>query len=109
MCVQRLQHSADLEIHAIHHLLVGALGAAIKVADRRIAQPLRFSLIVLPFPRPMRRIEVHVQKERPSRLGVSLDSGDGPVADEVGHVAALLHRDVAVPKVGFVADACVVK
>jgi hypothetical protein len=45
-CVERLQHSTDIDVQALHHGGVGLLRAAVPVKE--VPDPLRLSLVIRP-------------------------------------------------------------
>ena len=69
---ERLDHAADLHVHCLDHPLIGLLRPAVIVPQVRRSEPRRLGLISGRFPRPVRRVEMQAQQERPGRFGVAV-------------------------------------
>ena len=104
--LQRAEHAPDLLIHPLDHRGIGRLGTAVEILHlldgRGAFEALRFRRVGGALPRPMRRAEVEAEQERPVEAGESLERADRMVAQQVGQIARLMQRRVAIPQVGMI-------
>src|ERR1700738_5232962 len=94
--VERLEHSADIHVEALHHGAVGLLGTAVTV--KYVLDTLGLGFVVWPLPRPMRRGKMQAHQEGLLRLRVAFHGLHCPIAEQVRHVSVSLDRHLLLMK-----------
>src|SRR5581483_7000707 len=99
--VQGFDNSADLNVQILNHPLISFLRAAVEIGEWTATRPqsLRFCLVTRRFPRPVRRVEMQTEQERPPGLRAPIDYVDGPAAEQVRQVARLMEFYIVVPEI----------